>query len=1109
MSTILPKTHRPIALALLGPAFAIACAEDLDLEDPPAQDEIVAAQFDPTNPIPVLQLVPSPTGLVQDPMTGAIDPADIAPADCEGLTSASCLSFAGFENGWPTFLNPTLIFEARIDPSTVAGNILLLDVTDPMSPTPIEFTVQQNNLMPPPAACETEFGYDPEVANAFGQNVEMELVPSTPLMPGRRYVTIATNELEAVPADGESENRPVEASSLFALLVNGSGVSASGELINPPVFPRDPNDPSEGFELTGLLRSSVEASINAALDQTGLTGAQREAAFEAQFQESAQSLFGLFQFFNALVPVAEGAGIGREDLIFLNAWSTGVPAETAPQTALFDPLAEEPVLPFPNNPLLTNEDGDDVLIDLPLDPGASGVQQALVLGLGSVNGWSTTSPIIVPLSADIDPDTAAGNVLLVPYDPATNTPAGPSHPIQVLSQGGSLIIAPVLPLAQDTYYAVGVKGGDDGIQTPGGGTFGSAGLFDILKNPEPVITGTTAASADPDVALALNCNSLAQSGMPLSEPELVGTLLAIEDGMDGLGRSRFQPAFEVFEDPMFGIPRTELAIAFPYKTQDVTGLNDQITQLVNAPEGGGAGYDDLFPGEADVEAAPLPGVPGGPSILTGQNAQGFICNALCAAGILQAPYPDGNGMPVSVTPAQCALDPAAAFAHPRCLLSTSNIDRVAHYDVQLYNLRSGNPLGVGGTFSQGTVTSPGSTRGRVYVISGGAAPAGGRPVSIYLHGLNQQKENGFLLANNFTGDDNGGRAVVLFDFPYSGERASDLVDNATGEVCAGGAIDPASVTCEPLPSNVCTNDGPASCDGIRDPSGTGYFALNLFASRDNLRQSIVDAQTIIDHIRDGEFDAADPMGQEGGLQSGASAQVDIFGESLGGIVGSSVLVQDPSIGVGAFSVHGGPITTILTDTVPDVSGPIFAALAEAGICELNDPQDPSAGCVQNAAFTQFLILAQTIADPGDPLATSVALSTTDNILQQVAIPDPVVANEANFRLATAYGFGFDASMGFPVSQTEQLQIYDFTTAPGSGAAPGSGGCHGFLLNPFNPMGDPTTDVCGSSLVDAICNTVGAQQQLSGFINSGGMTVPPQTPAAIGPLDMMGGTLPCP
>jgi len=1098
MSTILPQTHRPFALALLGPALAIGCAEDLDLEDPPAADEIVTAQFDPTNPVPVLQLVPSPTGLVQDPMTGAIDPADIAPADCEGLTSASCLGFAGFENGWPTFLNPTLIFEDRIDPATAPGNILLLDVTDPMSPAPIEYTIQQNNLMPPPAACEDEFNYDPAAADAFATNVEVTLVPSTPLMPGRRYVTIVSNGLEAVPVEGGSENRPVEASSLFAILVNGSGVDSEGNLVNPPVFLRDPADdpadPSQGFEIVGLLRTSVEASINAALDQTGLTGAAREAAFEAEFQESAQSLFGLLQFFDALVPVAQGAGFEREDLVFLNSWSTGVPAESAAQTALFDPLAEEPVLPFPNNPLLTNVDGDDVNIDLPLDPGASGIEQALVLGLASVNGWSTTSPIIVPLSADIDPSTAAGNVLLVPYDPATNMPSGPSHPIQVQSSGGSLIIAPVLPLAQDTFYAVGVRGGEDGVQTPDGDTFGSAGLFDILKNPDPVITGTTAASADPDVALALNCNNLAQTGAPLSDAALVGTLLAIEDGMDGLGRSRFQPAFQVFENPMFGIPRTEMAMAFPYKTQDVTGLNDQITQLVNAPDA--AGYDGLFPGQADVEPAPLPGVPGGPpdgppSILTGQNAQGFICNALCASGILQAPYPNAAGMPVSVTPAQCAMDPTAAFGHPRCPLSTSNIDRVALYDVQLYNLRSGNPLGVGGTFSEGTVTSPGSSRGKVYVISGGTAPAGGRPVSLYLHGLNQRKENGFLLANSFTGDANDGRAVVLFDFPFQGERASDLVDNATGETCAGGSYDPATVTCEPLPSNVCTIDGPATCDGIRDPSGTGYFALNLFASRDNLRQSIVDTQTIIDHIRDGEFDAADPMGQEAGLQSGANAQIDIFGESLGGIVGSSVLAQDPDIGVGAFSVHGGPVTTILTETVPSVSAPIFEALADAGI------------------FIQFLILAQTIADPGDPLATTVALPTTDNILQQVAIPDPVVLNESNFRLAGAYGFPFDTSMGFPVSQTEQLQIYDFSMAPGSGAVPGSGGCHGFVLNPFNSAGNPTTDFCGASLVDAICNTIGGQQQLSGFINSGAMTVPAQTPTAIGPLDPMGGTLPCP
>jgi len=49
-----------------------------------------------------------------------------------------------------------------------------------------------------------------------------------------------------------------------------------------------------------------------------------------------------------------------------------------------------------------------------------------------------------------------------------------------------------------------------------------------------------------------------------------------------------------------------------------------------------------------------------------------------------------------------------------------------------------------------------------------------------------------------------------------------------------------------------------------------------------------------------------------------------------------VLAQDPDIGVGAFSVHGGPVTTILTETVPSVSAPIFEALAD----ELGVPAPP-------------------------------------------------------------------------------------------------------------------------------------------------------------------------
>ena len=65
-----------------------------------------------------------------------------------------------------------------------------------------------------------------------------------------------------------------------------------------------------------------------------------------------------------------------------------------------------------------------------------------------------------------------------------------------------------------------------------------------------------------------------------------------------------------------------------------------------------------------------------------------------------------------------------------------------------------------------------------------------------MHGIQTFKEAGFLFANSFTGDANDGRAVVLFDLPPHGGRASDLVDD-TGAICASGSIDPAQTILDP------------------------------------------------------------------------------------------------------------------------------------------------------------------------------------------------------------------------------------------------------------------------------------------------------------------------
>lgn len=79
---------------------AFGCAKDLELDpNPPSPDNLgaVVAQFDPSNPVAVLQIVPSPTALAQNP-DGSINQAAVAPEPCELPTQAQCLQFV---EGWP------------------------------------------------------------------------------------------------------------------------------------------------------------------------------------------------------------------------------------------------------------------------------------------------------------------------------------------------------------------------------------------------------------------------------------------------------------------------------------------------------------------------------------------------------------------------------------------------------------------------------------------------------------------------------------------------------------------------------------------------------------------------------------------------------------------------------------------------------------------------------------------------------------------------------------------------------------------------------------------------------------------------------------------------
>jgi pimeloyl-ACP methyl ester carboxylesterase len=1057
----------PLALGLV----ISGCVNDVELDEEDQNidvDAVTRSIFDPTNPVEVLQLIPAPTAIAQvdpadedmDGLFGDLDFDATAPLPCEGFTTASCLPVAS-QGGWPTSVEPELFFSSPIVTDTASAGIVLLEVQENGIPAPLAFSIQQMGLEAPPDECLAEAGLGPdeEPVEAFTATNRVVVSPDAGFQGNRRYLIFATRALRGEPrtVDGEiGEPRPVEPSGLFFLLaLNGDA----------PVVPNEDGT----LTITGALATQVESSVRAALGPEAT-----EEMVEAAIQESAQGLLGLQRFFRGLADVAEQVGIPRDQLVFANAWSTGGPGREAFPKVVFapDPTGANNQVPFPNVPLLTTatvtESGPDVMNAIP-SPGGSPLIDAIFSGLNTLNGFGTTTPIALSTTAPIDPDSVEGNVLLLPYDAETNTPIG--QPVDVRVTGAdmptgtdvngrdiySLTVQPLDPLLPDTFYSLGIT---SGLQDESGRPFIQDDSYVPLTqtSTNAIRTIVTCGGIDPETG-----------ELPPNE-EVEATLLLIENQ---LARERWQPSFEVFESLSTPLPRENLAVAVPYKTQDIVATVDVVDRVL---------LPSVYPMLPDpsmlppVQQLPLPTINPmnpNPTGYVGQEAQIFICSQLCAQGLFQLPV--GGSVPIA--PNACTDDIAALLSHNACQLNASNVNEVRLFSVRNYRLTAGNPQ-VAGTFTETTVQQPNVERMLVWYVAGGdPAPAEGRPAMLFQHGLGSSKETGLLIANTLAGS---GWSTFLMDLPFHGDRASDIVNNGTGEFCPE-LPDPAAVQCDPT-TGQCTG----GCDGQQDPSGTGFLGLNVFAVRDNFRQSTVDHLTLIDHIVQGRFDAAT-------VDEVDPDRIGYIGQSLGGITGGVTAAFAEDLEATVLNAAGGSLTTILLNSVPEVSGGLLQALADLGICTPVDPMDITQGCQPTPEFNQFILLAQTALDPGDPLANAVGVSTgtlpmrpalgTDRVMQQMALPDPVVANLSSFLLGGAYGF-VDLATQMPTS--DQFQIYDFTAAPNDS-------CHGWLLT----FGDPLSGFCGADINDAICNTYGAQAQAAAFVDSAGMTVGPQQPTDIG------------
>ncbi|HXH02738.1 MAG TPA: lipase, partial [Candidatus Competibacteraceae bacterium] len=247
--------------------------------------------------------------------------------------------------------------------------------------------------------------------------------------------------------------------------------------------------------------------------------------------------------------------------------------------------------------------------------------------------------------------------------------------------------------------------------------------------------------------------------------------------------------------------------------------------------------------------------------------------------------------------------------------------------------------------------------------SGRRKPAGGWPVVIFQHGITRDRSDMLAIADSLAA---AGFAVVAMDLPLHG-----ITD------AASPFHTPLERTFElDLVNNV--SDAP-SPDGLADPSGTHFINLaSLLTSRDNVRQGVADLFQLTATVPTLDFDGDGSPDLDG-------SRIHYLGHSLGGIVGSTFLGLDTTVGAATLAMPGGGIAKLL-DASPTFGPAIQAGLATKGLIK------------GSAAYESFLASAQAVVDAADPVNYAVAAADNHplHMIEVVggagALPDQVIPN---------------------------------------------------------------------------------------------------------------------
>ncbi len=272
--------------------------------------------------------------------------------------------------------------------------------------------------------------------------------------------------------------------------------------------------------------------------------------------------------------------------------------------------------------------------------------------------------------------------------------------------------------------------------------------------------------------------------------------------------------------------------------------------------------------------------------------------------------------------------------------------------------------------------------GTLVFVPAAACPAAGCPTVVFGHGLGSSKTSAFAIAPQLAAN---GFQTVAIDFVGHDSRAiRTSVDAARG----------------------CTA---TSTVGAAPQCFAPFLSANLAVTRDNIRQSVLDLQSLVQSMKTCGTTMCGPLVVD-------AARIVYLGISLGGIMGTVATATSPDIKAATLNVPGAGWVDILENTETlAIRCTLVDGLIDAGIVAgekydpkgTPDPADDTGLCTgqewkTQPGYRQFSAIGRWILDPADPANFMRRLAAKRFLIQEV-VGDTVVPNLATDRQALLAG----------------------------------------------------------------------------------------------------------